>query len=157
MYIAPDAKLDDGRFDVVMGSESTKWAFLRDIRKVFDGSHSKLPYVQTVRGATVEISSDRPFDIYADGDPIGRTPATVSISPRSLKDLGPAGVCCSAPPWHSRARPAPQRAVPVAAARRPPAGCCCGSSPTRSRACRASWTAVRCSSPPPTARRPRRR
>ena len=91
MYIAPDAKLDDGRFDVVMGSESSKWAFLRDIRRVFDGSHSKLPYVQTVRGAKVEISSDRPFEIYADGDPIGRTPATVSISPRSLKVLVPAG------------------------------------------------------------------
>ncbi|HEX6713415.1 MAG TPA: diacylglycerol kinase family protein [Thermoleophilaceae bacterium] len=89
MYIAPDAKLDDGAFDVVMGSESSKWAFLRDIRKVFDGTHSKLSYVQTVRGTKVEISSDRPFEIYADGDPIGRTPATVSISPRSLKVLVP--------------------------------------------------------------------
>jgi YegS/Rv2252/BmrU family lipid kinase len=91
MYVAPDALLDDGQFDVVMGSESSKWTFLKDISKVFKGTHSDLPYVQTVRGATVEISSDRPFDIYADGDPIGRTPATVSVSPRSLKVLVPAG------------------------------------------------------------------
>jgi YegS/Rv2252/BmrU family lipid kinase len=89
MYIAPDAALDDGRFDVVMGSESSKWAFLRDIRRVFDGSHSKLPYVHTVRGATVELSADRPFTIYADGDPIGELPATVRISPRSLNVLVP--------------------------------------------------------------------
>jgi YegS/Rv2252/BmrU family lipid kinase len=92
MFVAPQAELDDGKFDVVMGSESSKWAFLRDIRKVFDGTHSKLDYVQTVRGTTVEISADRPFDIYADGDPIGRTPATVRISPRSLKVLVPPGV-----------------------------------------------------------------
>jgi len=91
MYVAPDAKLDDGEFDVVMGSESSKLTFLRDISKVFDGSHSKLPYVHTVRGRKIEISTDRPFDIYADGDPIGRTPATVSISPRSLNVLVPRG------------------------------------------------------------------
>jgi YegS/Rv2252/BmrU family lipid kinase len=91
MYIAPDAQLDDGQFDVVMGSESSKWAFLRDLPKVFKGTHSTLPYVHTVRGQRVEISSDRPFDIYADGDPIGRTPAVVSISPRSLNVLVPRG------------------------------------------------------------------
>src|SRR4051812_34316621 len=63
MYVAPDASLDDGLFDIVMGSESSKLTFLRDIAKVFNGSHSKLPYVKTVRGAKVEISTDRPFDI----------------------------------------------------------------------------------------------
>jgi YegS/Rv2252/BmrU family lipid kinase len=90
MYIAPNAELDDGQFDVVMGSESSKLTFLRDIRTVFDGSHSKLSYVRTVRGTTVELSADRPFDIYADGDPIGSLPATVRISPRSLNVLVPA-------------------------------------------------------------------
>jgi diacylglycerol kinase family enzyme len=44
-----------------------------------------------LRGAQVELSADRPFEIYADGDPIGTLPATVSISPRSLKVLVPAG------------------------------------------------------------------
>jgi YegS/Rv2252/BmrU family lipid kinase len=90
MYIAPKAELDDGQFDVVMGSESSKWAFLRDLPKVFNGSHADLPYVDMVRGKKVEISSDRPFEIYADGDPIGRTPATITVSPRSLKILVPA-------------------------------------------------------------------
>ena len=89
MYIAPQAELDDGKFDVVISSESSKWSFLRDIRRVFDGSHSQLPYVQTQRGTAVEISSDRPFEIYADGDPIGTTPAKINISPRSLKVLVP--------------------------------------------------------------------
>jgi YegS/Rv2252/BmrU family lipid kinase len=91
MYIAPEAELDDGEFDVVLGSESSKRTFLRDLPKVFKGTHSALPYVQTLRGKKIELSADRPFTIYADGDPIGEVPATVSISPRSLKVLVPAG------------------------------------------------------------------
>jgi YegS/Rv2252/BmrU family lipid kinase len=90
MYIAPQAELDDGLFDVVMGSESSKWTFLKDLPKVFKGTHARLSYVDTVRGKKIELSADRPFDIYADGDPIGCLPATVSISPRSLKVLVPA-------------------------------------------------------------------
>jgi diacylglycerol kinase family enzyme len=90
MYIAPQAELDDGEFDVVLGSASSKWSFLKDLPKVFKGTHANLPYVQTLRGKKVEVSADRPFTIYADGDPIGELPATVGISPRSLKVLVPA-------------------------------------------------------------------
>jgi YegS/Rv2252/BmrU family lipid kinase len=90
MYIAPEAELDDGCFDVVMVSESSKWQALRDIPKVFRGTHTSNSYVTVTRGAKVEVSADRPFEIYADGDPIGSLPATVSISPRSLKVLVPA-------------------------------------------------------------------
>ena len=89
MYVAPDAELDDGEFDIVMVSESGKGTFLKDLPKVFKGAHTDNPRVQVLRGRTVAIDADRPFDIYADGDPIGRTPATVSISPRSLNVLVP--------------------------------------------------------------------
>jgi YegS/Rv2252/BmrU family lipid kinase len=91
MYVAPQAELDDGLLDVVMVSESNKWTFLRDLPKVFKGTHTTNPRVAMLIGNKIEISSDRPFDIYADGDPIGRTPAIVSVSPRSLKVLVPAG------------------------------------------------------------------
>ena len=90
MYIAPQAELDDGQFDVVLVSATGKLAALKDLPKTFKGTHARLPYVQTLRGKKVEVSADRPFDIYADGDPIGSLPATVSISPRSLKVLVPA-------------------------------------------------------------------
>jgi YegS/Rv2252/BmrU family lipid kinase len=93
MYVAPQAELDDGEFDIVMGSASSKWTFLKDLPKVFKGTHGELPYVQTLRGKKVELSADRPFTIYADGDPIGETPATVGISPRSLKILVPRPDC----------------------------------------------------------------
>jgi YegS/Rv2252/BmrU family lipid kinase len=89
MYMAPQAELDDGQFDVVMVSESNKRTFLKDLPKVFKGAHTTNPRVQMLRGQRVELSADRPFDIYADGDVIGTLPATVTISPRSLKVLVP--------------------------------------------------------------------
>jgi diacylglycerol kinase family enzyme len=89
MYIAPQADLDDGELDVVLVSESSKTTALRDLPKTFKGTHANLPYVQTLRGKKVELSADRPFTIYADGDPIGELPATVSVSARSLKVMVP--------------------------------------------------------------------
>jgi YegS/Rv2252/BmrU family lipid kinase len=91
MYLAPAAELDDGQLDVVMVSESNKRTFLRDLPKVFKGAHTTNPRVRMLRGRTVEVSADRPFDIYADGDRIAALPATVSVTPRSLNVLVPAG------------------------------------------------------------------
>jgi YegS/Rv2252/BmrU family lipid kinase len=89
MIIAPQAELDDGQLDVIMVSESSKWTALKDIPKVFKGTHTDSSYVRALKGAKVELSADRPFVIYADGDPIGALPATVSVSPRALRVLVP--------------------------------------------------------------------
>jgi diacylglycerol kinase family enzyme len=35
------------------------------------------------------VSSDRPFVIYADGDPIGATPATMRVERGALMVIGP--------------------------------------------------------------------
>jgi diacylglycerol kinase family enzyme len=36
------------------------------------------------------VSSDRPFVIYGDGDPIGTTPATMRVQQRCLRVIVPA-------------------------------------------------------------------
>ena len=43
-----------------------------------------------LRGAEVRISADRPFTVYADGDPIGELPCTVRAIPDAVKVLLPA-------------------------------------------------------------------
>jgi YegS/Rv2252/BmrU family lipid kinase len=91
MFLAPQAELDDGLLDVVLISESNKRTFLKDLPKVFKGTHTENPRVTMLTGQKVQLSADRPFEIYADGDPIGSLPATVSISQRSLNVLVPAG------------------------------------------------------------------
>jgi YegS/Rv2252/BmrU family lipid kinase len=87
MFIAPDAELDDGRLDVVMSGRSSKRRALYNLPKVFDGTHAELPGVRIVRAAEVRVAADRPFTMYADGDPIAELPATVSVHARSLRVL----------------------------------------------------------------------
>jgi YegS/Rv2252/BmrU family lipid kinase len=90
MFVAPHAKLEDGKLDVMLVSESSKLTGLRDLLKVFDGSHAESPRVSFLKGEVIEVSADRPFTIYADGDPIGDLPATVKVSRESLRVLVPA-------------------------------------------------------------------
>ena len=90
MFMAPDAELDDGMLDVVLCGRSTKRRFVYDLPKVFKGTHVASPAVRIERAAKVRISADRPFTVYADGDPIGELPVTVGVRPRALRVLVPA-------------------------------------------------------------------
>ena len=89
MFIAPDAELDDGLLDVVMLGSTSKLHLLRSLPKVFKGTHVADPSVEVRRGAVVEVAADRPFDIYADGDPIGALPATARVDARCLRVIVP--------------------------------------------------------------------
>jgi YegS/Rv2252/BmrU family lipid kinase len=78
MRAAPNAMLDDGLLEVVVLESISKLRFLTTILpRVFKGTHVQLPSVQVFRAAEVEISADRPFTMYADGDPIGDLPVRV--------------------------------------------------------------------------------
>jgi YegS/Rv2252/BmrU family lipid kinase len=89
MKLLPDAVVDDGLLDVLMISRRGKLGYLGGLAKVFKGKHLDPRFTSVVRGAVVEVASSRPFVIYADGDPIGATPATVEIHPRSLRVIVP--------------------------------------------------------------------
>jgi YegS/Rv2252/BmrU family lipid kinase len=78
MQAAPGAMLDDGLLEVMVLENLGKLKFLTTILpKVFKGDHVNLPSVHVFKAATVEISADRPFTMYADGDPIGELPVRV--------------------------------------------------------------------------------
>jgi len=89
MFILPMAELDDGLLDVIVCERVGKLRFLRDLPKVFKGRHLDLPYTNFLRGEVIEVSSDRPFVIYADGDPIGATPAIIRVERRCLRVIAP--------------------------------------------------------------------
>jgi YegS/Rv2252/BmrU family lipid kinase len=91
MKAAPDARLDDGQLDVMMASPRSRAEFLTKLLPgVFKGTHTGLPFVSMMRGAEVRIAADRPFTVYADGDPIGELPATIRAVPGAVKVLLPA-------------------------------------------------------------------
>ncbi|HEV7586274.1 MAG TPA: diacylglycerol kinase family protein [Solirubrobacteraceae bacterium] len=78
MFAAPAALLDDGLLEVITMSHLSRWRFLSSVLpRVFKGTHVELDAVRVFRAAEVAISADRPFTMYADGDPIGELPVRV--------------------------------------------------------------------------------
>jgi YegS/Rv2252/BmrU family lipid kinase len=90
MMLAPDASLRDGLFDVVLIADASRWRFLRQLPKVFKGEHVTLPTVRILRAREVEVVADRPFTMYADGDPIAELPVTVTVLPSAVRVIVPA-------------------------------------------------------------------
>jgi YegS/Rv2252/BmrU family lipid kinase len=91
MRAAPDAMLDDGLLEVVVLETVSKREFLTKLLpRVFKGTHVELPSVHVFRAAAVEISADRPFTMYADGDPIGELPVRVGTIGGAISVLVPA-------------------------------------------------------------------
>jgi YegS/Rv2252/BmrU family lipid kinase len=89
MFILPQAELDDGKLDVMLAKKTSKLRFLIELPKVFRGKHTDSRYVEFLRGEEIEVSSNRPFAIYADGDPIGATPAIMRVERRCLRVIAP--------------------------------------------------------------------
>ncbi len=89
MYIAPDAELDDGEFDVVSVGEVGKLRFVSNLPKVFKGTHVDEDEVRVFRAAQLELSASRPFPVYADGEHLTELPASLRILPRALSILVP--------------------------------------------------------------------
>lgn len=91
MRLAPDASLTDGELDVVTSAASGRLTFLRGLPKVFTGTHVDEPTIAQCRASVVELAADRPFRVFADGDPVGTLPATVRVRPGAVRVLLPAG------------------------------------------------------------------
>jgi YegS/Rv2252/BmrU family lipid kinase len=89
MRVAPDAKPTDGLLDVVVIGRNSKLRFLGNLPKVFSGKHVELAGVESHKAREVTIRADRPFDVYADGEPITSLPATVRVIPGAVRVLAP--------------------------------------------------------------------
>jgi YegS/Rv2252/BmrU family lipid kinase len=90
MHAAPSALLDDGMLEVVVLERVSKLAFLtRILPRVFDGSYVEQPCVSVFRAREIVLEADRPFTMYADGDPIAELPVRVTALPAAVTMLTP--------------------------------------------------------------------
>jgi YegS/Rv2252/BmrU family lipid kinase len=89
MFIAPDADLADGEFDVVAVGAVGKLRFLGNLPKVFKGTHVEEDEVRVFRAARLELSASRPFPVYADGEHLTDLPATLRVLHRALSVIVP--------------------------------------------------------------------
>jgi YegS/Rv2252/BmrU family lipid kinase len=89
MHLAPDADPSDGLLDVVMVEDGPKLRYIGNLPRVFKGTHVKDKTVSVHRAHEVEITADRPFDVYADGDPLTTLPATIRLVRGGLSVIVP--------------------------------------------------------------------
>jgi YegS/Rv2252/BmrU family lipid kinase len=87
MEVAPDATLDDGRFDVItLGPMSMADLLLRGHR-IYKGTHLSLPQVSAARARRVEAQPVDPGErilLDVDGEVPGMLPATFELLPGAL-------------------------------------------------------------------------
>ncbi|WP_018502208.1 diacylglycerol/lipid kinase family protein [Parafrankia discariae] len=89
MKFAPDADIADGRLEIVLVARTGRLTFLRLFPRIFSGRHVEVPYVQVRRAERLVVEADRPFQVYADGDPIADLPAEIVVRPGALRLLTP--------------------------------------------------------------------
>jgi YegS/Rv2252/BmrU family lipid kinase len=89
MYIAPDADLADGEFDIVMVGEYGKLRALGNLPKVFKGTHVENDEVRVFRAPFLELSASRSFAVYADGEHLTDLPASLRVLPAALRVIAP--------------------------------------------------------------------
>jgi diacylglycerol kinase (ATP) len=89
MLVCPEASLDDGTLDVCVIGEIPKWDFVRTFPKVFKGRHVDHPKVHMLRGKVIEVSAERPFQVFADGELVGPIPASFTVVAGALSVVVP--------------------------------------------------------------------
>ena len=89
MRIAPQAVCDDGWLDLCIVRALSRLAVLRHFPRIFAGTHEKLPFVEMRRVRALTIETSRPVWVYADGEPICRTPAAIAVEEGALAVIGP--------------------------------------------------------------------
>ena len=85
MMLAPDARPDDGAFDVVMIGDVGKVDFLTTAPKLYKGKHVGHPKIEVVRTARVEVDAAERLPIELEGEQVGTTPATFEVVTGALR------------------------------------------------------------------------
>jgi diacylglycerol kinase (ATP) len=88
MKIAPDAKHDDGLFDVLVIDNISRFRVLAALQRVYDGSHLTHPAVHQARAAQVQVHCPTgKLGMELDGEYASGSDLTFSIRPGALQIL----------------------------------------------------------------------
>jgi diacylglycerol kinase family enzyme len=88
MMLSPDAKIDDGKLDVITARDLSRTEIVRELARIHKGGHVKNPKVRIMQGEGVSIETFSTADamlIEADGNVRGMTPVEFRVMPRSLR------------------------------------------------------------------------
>lgn len=85
MRPAPDAVIDDGRFDVVIMGDFTFFEQLSLSRSIYTGEHLKMKKVESFRAKKIEADSSERVLLDVDGEQPGMLPASFEILPGAIR------------------------------------------------------------------------
>ncbi|MBV8517930.1 MAG: diacylglycerol kinase family lipid kinase [Acidobacteria bacterium] len=83
--ITPDASIDDGLLDLCLVRETSRVQLLKTLPRAYTGAHVKSPFVETGRGRAFSFDAERPMAVYADGEPLTRTPVSFALAEQKLR------------------------------------------------------------------------
>ena len=89
MTVAPEARLDDGKFDVRVFRRFSKLRLIRHLVSIAFGRYRYAPEVDTYRSRNVRIESASPLPARADSRDLGTTPVEFRVRPRALRVVVP--------------------------------------------------------------------
>jgi diacylglycerol kinase (ATP) len=83
--ITPDAVYDDGLLDLCIVHKTSRVQLLKTLPRAYVGAHVKSPFVEMGRGREFHFESDVPMPVYADGEPLTRTPVSFGLAAEKLR------------------------------------------------------------------------
>lgn len=89
IFMTPEAKLDDGMFDVCIIKEVNKFKILRLFPKAIKGQHSTIKEVSFCRGRKVNISCAEEVSLNIDGEILRAKEVAFEIIPKGIKIVMP--------------------------------------------------------------------
>ncbi|HNP20147.1 MAG TPA: diacylglycerol kinase family lipid kinase [Fulvivirga sp.] len=87
LCIAPDANLADGQLAILISGDITIWDYIKNVKTVKKGIRVNHPLLQYKTANKLELTSEVPCGIEADGEFIGTTPATISVAAKKIRFL----------------------------------------------------------------------
>jgi diacylglycerol kinase (ATP) len=85
MWLAPEARPDDGLFDVVLIGDVSKLDFVTTSPKIYNGKYLRHPKVELLRSRSVAVDAQARLPIEVDGEQVGTTPARFEVVPAAVR------------------------------------------------------------------------
>jgi diacylglycerol kinase family enzyme len=82
---APNAEIDDGLFDISVIGDVGLFESVTSLGKLRDGTYLDLPKVTSLRGTSVSARCSERVLIEADGEVVGKLPATFEVLPFAIR------------------------------------------------------------------------
>jgi diacylglycerol kinase (ATP) len=92
MMLSPEARVDDGKLDVITASGLSRANIVTELSRIHTGGHVKNPKVTITQGAIARIETlllQDAMPLEADGNVRGVTPVQFQVLPGALRFIWP--------------------------------------------------------------------